>query len=148
MISIRNISKSFGNNHVIKNLSLEISKGERVVVLGPSGCGKSTFLRCINFLEPITGGEIYFHNQLVTTKNAEAVRQKIGLVFQQFNLFNNLTVLENLTLAPTELGLLTPTGAKRKAMRLLRHFDLQDKASAYPPVSLVAKNNALPSFVP
>jgi len=132
VISIRNISKSFGNNHVIKNLSLEISKGERVVVLGPSGCGKSTFLRCINFLEPITGGEIYFHNQLVTTKNAEAVRQKIGLVFQQFNLFNNLTVLENLTLAPTELGLLTPTGAKRKAMRLLRHFDLQDKASAYP----------------
>ena len=132
MISIRNISKSFGNNHVIKNLSLEISKGERVVVLGPSGCGKSTFLRCINFLEPITDGEIYFHNQLITTKNAEAVRQKIGLVFQQFNLFNNLTVLENLTLAPTELGLLTPTGAKRKAMRLLRHFDLQDKAPAYP----------------
>ncbi len=132
MISVKNLHISFKNNHVLKGIDFELQPGERVVILGPSGSGKSTFLRCINRLEEPTSGEIYFKNQLITNKNIEQVRQKVGMVFQHFNLINNLTVMENLTLAPLELGLMTPRAAERKAHRLLQHIDLLDKRHAYP----------------
>lgn len=132
MISVHNLHKDFGKNHVLNGIDFELQKGERVVVLGPSGSGKSTFLRCINRLEAPTSGEIYFKDQLVTDQNISQVRAKVGMVFQHFNLINNLTVLENLTLAPTTLGLLSPATAEKKAFALLRHIDLLNKRSAYP----------------
>ena len=132
MISIRNLHKYYLKNKVIRGLSLEIDKGERVVILGPSGSGKSTLLRCINMLETPTSGEIYFDGELVTEKNIESVRQKMGMVFQHFNLFNNFTVMDNLTFAPVELGLKTKPAAEKKALELLRRFGLSDKKDSYP----------------
>ena len=132
MISVKNLQINFKDNHVLKGIDFELKKGERVVVLGPSGSGKSTFLRCINRLEIPTSGEIYFKNQLITNQNIEKIRQKVGMVFQHFNLINNMTVIENLTLAPVELGLMSAKAAEKKAIELLGEIDLLEKRDSYP----------------
>lgn len=132
IIKIRDLKEQFGKNRVLRGIDFELKAGEKVVVLGPSGSGKSTFLRCINRLEEPTGGEIYFDGELITDKNIQKVRQDIGMVFQHFNLINNLTVMENLTLAPVKLKLLTESMAEKKARNLLKHIDLLDKVEAYP----------------
>ena len=129
---MKQLKKSFGKNHVLKGVDFELKAGEKVVVLGPSGSGKSTFLRCINRIEEPTSGEIYFGDELITDQNIERIRQDIGMVFQHFNLINNLTVMENLTLAPVTLGLMPEQEAEKRARSLLRHIDLLNKVDAYP----------------
>ena len=132
IIRIKDLKKQFGKNKVLKGIDFGLKTGERVVVLGPSGSGKSTFLRCINRMEEPTSGEIYFGNTLITDKNIQKMRQDIGMVFQHFNLISNLTVMENLTLAPVKLKLMNGETAEKKARGLLRHIDLLDKAEAFP----------------
>lgn len=132
IIRIKDLKKQFGKNKVLKGIDFDLKIGERVVVLGPSGSGKSTFLRCINRMEEPTSGEIYFGNTLITDKNIQKMRQDIGMVFQHFNLISNLTVMENLTLAPVKLKLMNQEAAEKKARGLLRHIDLLDKAEAFP----------------
>ena len=132
ILKIKDLKKSFGKNKVIRGIDFDLGVGERVVVLGPSGSGKSTFLRCINRMEEPTGGEIYFRDTLITDKNIQKMRQNIGMVFQHFNLINNLTVMDNLILAPVILKLMNEDEAMKKARRLLRHIDLLGKAEAYP----------------
>lgn len=132
IICIKDLKKEFGKNKVLRGVNFELNKGERVVVLGPSGSGKSTFLRCINRIEEPTAGEIYFGDILVTDKNIQKIRQDIGMVFQHFNLINNLTVMENLTLAPVILKLMSKEAAEKRARELLRHIGLLGKAEAYP----------------
>ncbi len=134
MIKVCNLEKSFGNNHVLKGIDYEIKQGEKIVVIGPSGSGKSTFLRCLNLLETPTDGEIYFDGECITDKkcNINTVRQHMGMVFQHFNLFNNKTILENITLAPVHLKIMSKDEAKKKAMELLKRVGLEDKADAYP----------------
>lgn len=132
IIRIKDLRKQFGRNKVLKGIDFDLETGERVVVLGPSGSGKSTFLRCINRMEEPTSGEIYFGNTLITDKNIQKMRQDIGMVFQHFNLISNLTVMENLTLAPVKLKLMNGETAEKKARGLLRHIDLLDKAEAFP----------------
>ena len=133
-ISVRNLKKNFGSLEVLKDISLDVSEGEVVVLLGPSGSGKSTLLRCLNQLETVTSGQIIIDGQDVTDKhtNINKVRENIGMVFQHFNLFNHLTVLKNMTLAPVHLKTLSKTEAKDKAMKLLERVGLADKADAYP----------------
>ena len=131
-LTIKNLKKSFAKNHVINGINFILKPGEKVVVLGPSGSGKSTFLRCINRMEEPTSGEIYFKSALITDKNIQKMRQQIGMVFQHFNLINNLTVMQNLTLAPVTLKLLDQEKAERKARNLLHHIGLSNKADAYP----------------
>ena len=128
----RNLKKSFGKNKVLNGINFELTEGERVVVLGPSGSGKSTFLRCINWMEEPTSGEIIMDGELVTAKNIRKIRRNLGMVFQHFNLINNLTVMENLTLAPVKLRLMSRDAAEKRAMELLRHIGLPAKATAYP----------------
>ena len=134
MIEIKNLCKSFGDNQVLNNISETINKGDKVVVIGPSGSGKSTFLRCINCMEDPTSGSIIFDGEdLADMKvNINLHRQNIGMVFQQFNLFNNKTVLENITLAPIHLKKMTATEAKEKGVELIRRVGLEDKADVYP----------------
>ena len=132
IIKVKNLKKEFGKNKVIKGIDFELRDGERVVILGPSGSGKSTFLRCINRMEEPSSGEVYFNDILITDKNIQKMRQDIGMVFQHFNLISNLTVMENLTLAPVILKLMSEEAAEKKARGLLRHIDLLNKASAYP----------------
>lgn len=132
ILRIRNLRKTFGDNKVLKGIDFSLSQGEKVVVLGPSGSGKSTFLRCINRIEEPTSGEIYLHNILVTDKNITKIRQKVGMVFQHFNLIKNLTVTENLILAPVKLKLLNEPEALKKAYKLLKHIGLLSKKDAYP----------------
>ncbi len=134
MIDVKDLHKSFGNNEVLQGITTHISKGEKVVVIGPSGSGKSTFLRCLNLLEIPTSGEIVFDGVAMTDPktNINEMRQKMGMVFQHFNLFNNLTILKNMTLAPVRLKRKTKAEAERKAMELLRRVGLEDKANAYP----------------
>ena len=132
IIRIKDLRKQFGKNKVLKGIDFDLKTGERVVVLGPSGSGKSTFLRCINRMEEPTSGEIYFGNTLITDKNIQKMRQDIGMVFQHFNLISNLTVMENLTLAPVKLKLMNQEAAEKKARGLLRHIDLLDKAESFP----------------
>ncbi len=132
MILVRNLKKSFGKNKVLRGIDFELEAGERVVILGPSGSGKSTFLRCINRIEEPTAGEIYFNGRLITDKNIEKIRQEIGMVFQHFNLINNLTVMKNLTLAPVVLKLMSQKEAEKKAREFLRHIGLVDKADSFP----------------
>lgn len=132
IIRIKDLKKQFGKNKVLKGIDFDLKTGERVVVLGPSGSGKSTFLRCINRMEEPTSGEIYFGNTSITDKNIQKMRQDIGMVFQHFNLISNLTVMENLTLAPVKLKLMNQEAAEKKARGLLRHIDLLDKAKAFP----------------
>ena len=131
-LKIRNLKKSFGKNKVLNGINFELTEGERVVVLGPSGSGKSTFLRCINWMEEPTSGEIIMDGELVTAKNIRKIRRNLGMVFQHFNLINNLTVMENLTLAPVKLHLMSRDAAEKRAMELLRHIGLPAKAGAYP----------------
>ena len=131
-LKIRNLKKSFGKNKVLNGINFELAEGERVVVLGPSGSGKSTFLRCINWMEEPTSGQIIMDGELVTAKNIRQIRRNLGMVFQHFNLINNLTVMENLTLAPVKLHLMSRDAAEKRAMELLRHIGLPAKAGAYP----------------
>lgn len=132
VLKIKGLKKNFGKNKVLRGIDFELKDKERVVVLGPSGSGKSTFLRCINQMEEPTAGEVWFHDTLVTDKNIQKVRQEIGMVFQHFNLITNLTVMENLTLAPVKLKLMGAEVAEKKARGLLRHIGLLNKAEAYP----------------
>lgn len=124
MIKIDNLNKKFGSNHVIKDVSLKINKGDKVVIIGPSGSGKSTLLRCMNFLEAPNSGTIIFEGQNITSKKCDInkVRQKLGMVFQHFNLFPHLTVLENITLAPVKLNLQAKEEAEENALKLLQHL--------------------------
>lgn len=134
MINVKQLEKSFYGNMVLKGISDTIQKGEKVVVIGPSGSGKSTFLRCLNLLEVPTGGEIWFEGVNITDKKCDInkLRQKMGMVFQQFNLFGHLTVKENITLAPVKLKIMTQEQADKKAEELLVRIGLSDKAGAYP----------------
>ncbi len=132
MLKVENISKSFGKLKVLKNISLEVNKGDKVVIVGPSGSGKSTFLRCINYLAKPDSGKIYFNDQEIDDNNIGLYRQKIGMVFQNFNLFNNLTVMDNIILAPVKLGIYSEKDARKKAMEYLERIDLADKTQVYP----------------
>ncbi len=134
LIKVQGLKKSFGTNHVLKGIDTEIEKGEVVVVIGASGSGKSTFLRCLNLLEEPTGGKIFFGDADITSPKTDINihRQKMGMVFQQFNLFNNLTILKNITLAPVKLGIMKKAEAEKKAMELLKRVGLEEKADAYP----------------
>lgn len=133
-ISVKNLKKSFGSLEVLKDISLEVTEGEVVVLIGPSGSGKSTLLRCLNQLEKATSGQIVIDGYDVTDKHTDInkVRKNIGMVFQHFNLFNHLNVLKNMTLAPVHLKTLSKEEAKDKAMQLLERVGLSDKAQAYP----------------
>ena len=134
MIKVKNLKKQFGNNVVLKDISVAIEKGEVVSVIGPSGSGKSTFLRCINGLEEFNGGHIFVDNKDVADKNLniDKLREKIGMVFQSFNLFPHLTVLENIILAPVTLKKMNKEEAKVKAKELLKKVGLEEKANFYP----------------
>ena len=134
MIQINNLHKSFNENKVLKGINDHIKKGEVVVVIGPSGSGKSTFLRCLNLLEEPTEGQIIFENINITNKQADInkIREKMGMVFQQFNLFPHKTVLENLTIAPIMVKKVSEKDANKKAYELLNKVGLADKATAYP----------------
>ena len=134
MIKIRNLHKSFGDLEVLKGIDLEIKKGEIVTIVGPSGSGKSTVLRCMNLLEVPTTGQIIFEGTDITDKkvNIDEVRQRIGMVFQNFNLFPNMTVLDNITLAPMRLKKLSKEEANKKAEVLLDRVGLLDKKDSYP----------------
>ncbi|HHV09777.1 MAG TPA: amino acid ABC transporter ATP-binding protein [Clostridiales bacterium] len=134
MIETRNLQKAFGSHKVLDGIDITIKKGEKVVVIGPSGSGKSTFLRCLNLLEVPTGGEIWFEGNNITDKKTDInkMRQKMGMVFQQFNLFPHLSVMENITLAPVKLGMMNQQEAEQKALELLKRIGLTEKADAYP----------------
>ncbi len=133
-ISVKNLKKNFGSLEVLKDISLEVTEGEVVVLIGPSGSGKSTLLRCLNQLEKATSGQIVIDGFDVTDKRTDInkVRKNIGMVFQHFNLFNHLNVLKNMTLAPVHLKTLSKEDANNKAMQLLERVGLSDKAGAYP----------------
>lgn len=134
MIEVKNLKISFGDLHVLKDVSLNIKQGEKIVIIGPSGSGKSTFLRCLNRLESPNGGQILFEGKDLTDPktNLDECRQRMGMVFQHFNLFPHLTVLENITLAPVTLKLKTPEEAEAEAMKLLERIGLPEKANVYP----------------
>lgn len=134
MITVKGLKKSFGQLEVLGGIDEHIEKGEKVVIIGPSGSGKSTFLRCLNLLEVPTGGTISVDGQEITSKTCDVnkLRQKMGMVFQHFNLFPHLTVLQNITLAPIQLKLKTKEQAEENALRLLKRIGLQEKAGNYP----------------
>ena len=134
MIDVKNLNKYFGEHHVLKGISQRIDKGEKVVIIGPSGSGKSTFLRCLNLLEHPTEGEVWFEGQEITDPKADInkIRQKMGMVFQHFNLFPHMTVRENITFAPVKLKVLTKAEADQKAQELLLRVGLPDKIDVYP----------------
>ena len=134
MIDVKNLSKSFGSHEVLKGISEHIYPGEKVVIIGPSGSGKSTFLRCLNLLETPSAGTITFEGAAITDPKVDidAIRQHMGMVFQHFNLFPNMTVRKNLTLAPVRTGLMSQAEADKQAMQLLRRVGLEEKADTYP----------------
>ena len=134
MIHVDNLKKAFGDNVVLNGITQDIRKGEKVVIIGPSGSGKSTFLRCLNLLEVPTSGKIIFEGVDLTSKDADInkIRQKMGMVFQHFNLFPNMTVRRNITLAPVRTGYMKQEEADAEAERLLTRVGLLDKADAYP----------------
>ena len=134
LFEIKDLQKKFGSLTVFDELSETICKGDVVVIIGPSGGGKSTFIRCLNLLEQPTAGKIYFEGEDITAKGFDVNkhRQKVGMVFQQFNLFNNLTVLENITISLTKVKKQSEEESKEKALKLLKRVGLEDKANAYP----------------
>jgi len=134
VIVVNHLTKSFGELEVLKGVCQHISKGERVVLIGPSGSGKSTFLRCLNLLETPTSGEIIFEGQSITDEKCDInkIRQKMGMVFQHFNLFPNMTILKNITLAPVRTGLMNKEQAEKEARELLKRVGLEEKADNYP----------------
>ena len=134
MIDVKNLSKSFGDHLVLDNISEHINPGEKVVIIGPSGSGKSTFLRCLNLLETPTSGTITFEGTDITDPKVkiDAVRQQMGMVFQHFNLFPNMTIRKNITLAPVRTGLMKQEEADETAIQLLKRVGLEEKADAYP----------------
>ena len=134
MIDVKNLSKSFGNHLVLDDISEHIYPGEKVVIIGPSGSGKSTFLRCLNLMEYPSGGVITFDGTEITDPKTDinGIRRKMGMVFQHFNLFPNMTIRKNITLAPVQTGLMNKTEADELAMKLLRRVGLEEKADAYP----------------
>ena len=133
MLEIRNLKKNFGKKRVLKGINIKINDGELIGIIGPSGCGKSTFLRSINLLEKPTSGNIILDKEdLTETKNLIKLRKKVGMVFQQFNLFSNMTVLNNIILAPVMLKLMSKDEAIKKARYYLKKIDLSDKENFYP----------------
>lgn len=134
MIKIQHLKKSFGENHILRDISVQINQQEVVVVIGPSGAGKSTFLRCINLLESITEGHICIENVDITDKktNINKIREEVGMVFQQFNLFSHLTVIQNIMLSPVKVKKVPKEKAYKKAMELLKKVGLEEKANVYP----------------
>ena len=134
MINVKQLSKSFGDNEVLKSIDLTVKEGEVVVIIGPSGSGKSTILRCLNLLEEPTSGEIFFEGQNITApdSNIDQIRQKMGMVFQSFNLFPHMSVLENLTITPVKIKKEDPEKAKEQALALLDQVGLKEKATSYP----------------
>lgn len=134
MLSVKKLKKSFGKNTVLKDISFDVSTGDIIAIVGPSGSGKSTLLRCLNMIETPSSGKIVFEGTNLVDKktNLSLVREKIGMVFQQFNLFNHLSVLDNLMLAPVKLKVMGEGSAKRKAIMLLEKIGLKDKALSYP----------------
>lgn len=133
-ITVKNLKKNFGPLEVLKDINLEIEEGEVVCLIGPSGSGKSTFLRCLNRLEDITDGLVMVDGHLMSDKKIDLnkIRENIGMVFQHFNLFNHLNVMDNMTLAPVHLKLMTKEQARQEALKLLKRVGLEDKAEAYP----------------
>ncbi|WP_305798547.1 amino acid ABC transporter ATP-binding protein [Roseburia sp. MSJ-14] len=134
LIEVKDLHKYYGKHEVLKGISTEICQGEVVAIIGPSGCGKSTFLRSLNLLEAPTKGNIIFEGKDITASGTDVdkIRQKIGMVFQQFNLFANMNIRDNITLAPVKLGIMTKEEAEKKALELLERVGLPDKAEAYP----------------
>lgn len=135
MINVNNLNKSFGELHILKDINETISKGEKVVIIGPSGSGKSTFLRCLNLMEIPTSGTILFEGTDITkasSKEVNMLRRKMGMVFQNFNLFPHLTIRKNITLSPVKLGIMTKEEASARADELLKKVGLSDKAEQYP----------------
>ena len=134
MIYVKGLTKDFGSLKVLKGVDQHIKKGEKVVIIGPSGSGKSTFLRCLNLLEVPSGGQILFEGVDITSRKCDInkIRQKMGMVFQQFNLFPHLTVMDNITLAPVQLKRMTRDQARARAEELLKRVGLSDKAGVYP----------------
>ncbi len=134
MIEVKGLKKDFDGLQVLNGIDYTINQGEKIVVVGPSGSGKSTFLRCLNLLEEPTGGEVWFDGINITDpkNDINKMRQKMGMVFQHFNLFPHMTVLDNITFAPVKLKLQTKTEAEENAMRLLKRIGLEEKASEYP----------------
>ncbi len=133
MLEIKKLNKSFNNKKVLKNINLNVIEGDRLAIIGPSGCGKSTLLRCINLLEKPDSGNILFEGvDLINNNKLNEIRRHIGMVFQSFNLFDNLTVLDNITLAPVKLKIMDITEATKKAKELLKRFNLLDKINNYP----------------
>lgn len=134
MLKVKNLNKSFNNKKILKNITFNVEKGDRLAIIGPSGCGKSTCLRCLNMLETPDSGDIIFDNiNLMNNKNKlSEIRRHIGMVFQSFNLFLNLTVLENIILAPTKLKIMNKTESIKEAKELLKRFNLIDKINNYP----------------
>ncbi|MCR5626069.1 MAG: amino acid ABC transporter ATP-binding protein [Lachnospiraceae bacterium] len=139
MISVENLTKDFVDpdgtvRHVLKGIDYSVEKGEKIVIVGPSGSGKSTFLRCLNLLERPTSGKVIFDNEVINKKgvNIDLIRTRMGMVFQNFNLFNNLTIMDNLTIAPIKVKNLSKEAAEEKAVSLLKRVNLLDKANVYP----------------
>ena len=133
MLEVKNLKKSYGNNQVLKGISFKVETGDKIAIVGASGCGKSTLLRCLNLLEKPNSGDIYFHETNITKlKDLSPIREKMGMVFQQFKLFNNLTVLENIILAPVTLKIMDKNLAVKKALKLLNAIGLKRKKDNYP----------------
>lgn len=134
MIIVKDLCKQFEDNQVLRGVNYHIHPGEKIVVIGPSGSGKSTFLRCLNLLETPTSGEVWFDGQKINDPgvNIDEVRRHMGMVFQHFNLFNNLTIMNNITLAPVKLKLMSAEEAGENALKLLQRVGLAEKADAYP----------------
>lgn len=134
MLEVKNLKKKFNQNLVLKGIDLKIEHGDKIAVIGPSGCGKTTFLRCLNMISPPTSGKIIFNDIEITSPQTDLteIRKKIGMVFQQFNLFPHLTVEENIILAPTKLGMMTKDEALKESNKILKSIGLYDKRNNYP----------------
>lgn len=134
VIIVKDLHKIFEDNHVLRGVNYHVHQGEKIVVIGPSGSGKSTFLRCLNLLETPTSGEIWFDGKLITDPKVDIdkVREHMGMVFQNFNLFNNLSIMDNITLAPVKLKIMGKEEARENALSLLERVGLKEKADAYP----------------